>query len=80
MMRENGQLTTVDWETAINLAVEKLSEAANLDASAIAALISPQATLEEHYLLQKLLRGLGSNNIDHRRIGRGPVHHHVGSK
>ncbi|MCZ6488399.1 MAG: NADH-quinone oxidoreductase subunit NuoG [Gammaproteobacteria bacterium] len=66
MMRENGQLTTVDWETAINLAVEKLSEAANLDASAIAALISPQATLEEHYLLQKLLRGLGSNNIDHR--------------
>ena len=48
------------------MAVGKLSEAANQDAGSIAALISPQATLEEHYLAQKLLRGLGSNNIDHR--------------
>ncbi|MFA9419568.1 MAG: NADH-quinone oxidoreductase subunit NuoG [Gammaproteobacteria bacterium] len=66
MIRENGKLKTVDWETAISVAVEKLSEAANRDASSVAALISPQATLEEHYLAQKLLRGLGSNNIDHR--------------
>jgi len=66
MIRENGKLVTVDLETAISAAVDKLSEAANQDASSIAALISPQATLEEHYLAQKLLRGLGSNNIDHR--------------
>jgi len=66
MIRENGKLKTVDWETAISVAVEKLSEAANRDASSVAALISPQATLEEHYLAQKLLRGLGSDNIDHR--------------
>ena len=66
MLRVNGQLKTVDWETAINAAVEKLSGAANQDAEQIAALISPQATLEEHYLAQKLLRGLGSSNIDHR--------------
>ena len=65
-IRENGKLKAVDWETAITVAVEKLSETANQDASLIAALISPQATLEEHYLAQKLLRGLGSNNIDHR--------------
>ena len=37
-----------------------------LHAALAAALISPQATLEEHYLAQKLVRGLGSNNIDHR--------------
>ena len=66
MLRVNGQLKTVDWETAINAAVEKLSGAANQDAEQIAALISPQATMEEHYLAQKLLRGLGSSNIDHR--------------
>ena len=66
MLRVNGQLKTVDWETAINAAVEKLSIAANQDSEQIAALISPQATLEEHYLAQKLLRGLGSSNIDHR--------------
>ena len=66
MLRVNGQLKTVDWETAINAAVEKLSIAANQDSEQIAAIISPQATLEEHYLAQKLLRGLGSSNIDHR--------------
>ena len=61
----DGKLQSVDWETAINTAVEKLSAAAN-NSGNIAALISPQATLEEHYLAQKLVRGLGSNNIDHR--------------
>ena len=66
MMRIKGKLQAVDWETAINAAVKKLSATANKDATQIAALISPQATLEEHFLTQKLLRGLGSNNIDHR--------------
>jgi NADH-quinone oxidoreductase subunit G len=66
LLRENGALKAVDWETAINAAVEKLSSAANADSDQIAALVSPQATLEEHYLAQKLLRGLGSSNIDHR--------------
>jgi NADH-quinone oxidoreductase subunit G len=66
MLRENGQLKIVDWETAIDVACDKLSSNANQDGSQIAALISPQATLEEHFLAQKLLRGLGSSNIDHR--------------
>ena len=66
MLRENGQLKEVDWETAIDAATEKLSAAANKDGNEIAALVSPQATLEEQFLAQKLLRGLGSNNIDHR--------------
>jgi NADH-quinone oxidoreductase subunit G len=66
LMRVNGQLKEVDWETAIEIATEKLSAAANQDGSKIAALVSPQTTLEEQFLLQKLIRGLGSNNIDHR--------------
>jgi NADH-quinone oxidoreductase subunit G len=31
-----------------------------------ARLVSPHATLEELYLAQKLMRGLGSENIDFR--------------
>jgi NADH-quinone oxidoreductase subunit G len=64
-VRENGKLKDIDWESAINLAVEKLQTAANQQGN-LAGLISPQCTLEEHYLFQKLIRGLGSNNIDHR--------------
>ena len=64
LLRDNGELKAVDWETALNAAAELLGEA---DGN-IATLISPQATLEEHYLAQKLMRSLGSNNIDHRLI------------
>ncbi|MFT4650389.1 MAG: NADH-quinone oxidoreductase subunit G [Polaribacter sp.] len=66
MLRQNGQLKEVDWETAINVATEKLSSAANQGGNQIAALVSPQSTLEEQFLVQKLLRGLGSNNLDYR--------------
>ena len=66
LLRQNGQLKEVDWETAINAATNKLSAAANKNGNQIAALVSPQSTLEEQFLLQKLFRGLGSNNIDHR--------------
>jgi NADH-quinone oxidoreductase subunit G len=62
MLRDNGELRAVDWETALNTAANRLADAGG----SIAALVSPQATLEEHYLAQKLLRGLGSNHIDHR--------------
>jgi len=62
MLRDNGELRAVDWETALNTAANQLVDANG----SIAALVSPQATLEEHYLAQKLLRGLGSNHIDHR--------------
>ncbi len=64
-LRENGKLKEVDWETAINLALEKLQAAANQGGD-LAGLISPQCTLEEQYLFQKLLRGLGTHDIDHR--------------
>ena len=64
-IREKGKLVDTDWETALNLAIEKLQAAANQKGN-LAALVSPQCTLEEQYLMQKLVRGLGSNHIDHR--------------
>jgi NADH-quinone oxidoreductase subunit G len=62
LLRDNGELKPVDWETALNAAAAILSAGGG----SLATLISPQATLEEHYLAQKLTRSLGSSNIDHR--------------
>ncbi len=66
LIRQNGRLTEVDWETGLNFVGEALRAAAAKGGDRVGALVSPSATLEELYLTQKLLRGLGSNNIDHR--------------
>ncbi len=55
----------VDWETALNLAAEKLA-AFKQSPAQLGALVAPTATLEEAYLTQRIMRGLGSNNVDHR--------------
>ena len=53
--------TTSEGETSTEEA-----EVAEVVATEIAALVSANATLEEQYLTQKLMRTLGSGNIDHR--------------
>jgi NADH-quinone oxidoreductase subunit G len=62
MMKRNGEWQQVDWTEALDAVVDGL-KAAN---GAIGALLSPSSTVEEGWLMQKLMRGLGSNNIDHR--------------
>ena len=62
MLREQGELRPVDWQTALNAAATRLSESGG----SLATLVSPQATLEEQFLAQKLTRAMGSDNIDHR--------------
>lgn len=67
LIKQGEDWKEVDWQTALNYAVEGLKLVhEQKSADQIAALISPAVTLEEHYLLQKLMRALGSNNIDHR--------------
>ena len=62
MIREGGNWMPVDWETALNAAASALKgQGANLG-----TLASASATTEELYLLNRITRGLGSNNIDHR--------------
>ena len=63
MVKRDGVWHPVEWEDALVLVAERLKAAA---ADQIGCLMSPSATLEEMYLAQKLVRGLGSNNIDHR--------------
>ena len=67
MIKQGDVWKEVVWETALAYAVEGLKTVRDQTGSEqIGALVSPSASLEEHYLLQKLLRGIGSNNIDHR--------------
>ena len=67
MVKESGVWREVDWETALATAAERLSRAAKQHGAAqIGALTNPSSTLEELYLLSKLARALGSNNLDHR--------------
>ncbi|HEY8554091.1 MAG TPA: NADH-quinone oxidoreductase subunit NuoG [Burkholderiales bacterium] len=67
MIRRGGRWEEVDWPTALDYTVEGLRRVLEAHgADALGALASPIATLEEHYLLQKLVRALGSHNVDHR--------------
>lgn len=67
MIRQGDEWKTVDWPTALNYAVDGLKAVINkYDAHHLGALVSPSSTLEEMYLLQKLMRGLGCDNIEHR--------------
>ncbi|VAW63662.1 NADH-ubiquinone oxidoreductase chain G [hydrothermal vent metagenome] len=67
MMKLKGEWIETDWNTALQYAVDGLQLVAkNNSADELACWISPNATLEEHYLAQKLMRGAGSHNIDHR--------------
>jgi len=62
MIKVNGEWQETDWNTALDEVVNALG--ARRDS--LAALCSPNATVEEAYLLQRLMRDLGSDNIDHR--------------
>ena len=67
MIRQHGQWEQVDWPTALDFTVQGLQALIKRHgAQALGTLASPIATLEESYLLQKLVRALGSHNIDHR--------------
>jgi NADH-quinone oxidoreductase subunit G len=67
MVKQNGEWKKTDWQNALNYAVEGLNRVkSDNTANQIGALVSPSSTTEELYLLQKLMRGMGSNNIDHR--------------
>lgn len=67
MIKKNGQWIACDWQEALLFVVQNLKTCLNnYGGRAISALASPHSTVEELYLLQKLVRALGSNNIDHR--------------
>jgi NADH-quinone oxidoreductase subunit G len=67
MIRKGDTWSEADWETALQFAIDGINNVIKQSgADSIAALASPAATLEELYLLQKIMRALGSHNMDHR--------------
>lgn len=67
MIKRDGQWQEAEWDEALSYAAQGLREViARRGKESLASLVSPAATLEEQYLLQKLTRALGSASIDHR--------------
>lgn len=66
LIKVNGSWQETDWQTALEFAVEGLQTVLKQNPEELGALVSPNATVEESYLLQKMLRNLGTSNIDHR--------------
>ncbi len=67
MVRDGARWVETDWQTALGRVKAGLAETrARHGADAIGALAAPNQTLEEYYLLQKLMRGLGTGNVDYR--------------
>ena len=67
MLKQGGKWQEVEWQVALEYVANGLRQiAGGAGAGHIAALATPGSTLEEMYLLQKLVRGLGSNNVDFR--------------
>jgi NADH-quinone oxidoreductase subunit G len=67
MVKREGSWRETDWQTALEYVVSGVQRVREQHGgSGIGTLASPQSTLEELYLAQKLTRGLGSDNIDFR--------------
>ncbi|MCG7870533.1 MAG: NADH-quinone oxidoreductase subunit NuoG [Candidatus Thiodiazotropha lotti] len=64
MVKKGGEWKEVSWEMALEMAAASLKEIG--DGDQIGTLLAPTSTLEELFLAQKLMRGLGCNNIDSR--------------
>ena len=63
-IKQAGAWQDCDWDTAFKHLRDKITVAGAKNS--LAALASPASTCEEFFLLQRLCRGLGSQNIDHR--------------
>ena len=67
MIRQDGKWVEVGWQVALEFTANGLKQVRERHGAAqIGALATAQQTVEELYLLQKLARGLGSNNVDFR--------------
>ena len=66
-IKRDGEWHEVDWETALAAAADGLrAMASEHGPQRLGALVSPNATVEEAYLAQRVMRGIGCANVDHR--------------
>ncbi len=80
MVKQGGAWKTVDWTTALEYVANGLKQIVSAHGPAsVGALGSPHATVEELHLLARLVRGLGSENIDHR-LRHADFRHDAGAR
>ena len=67
MVKQGGEWREVDWNVALDYVAHGLKDVAREHGgNAVAALAAQSATVEELYLLGKVMQGLGSGNVDFR--------------
>ena len=67
MVKQGGQWLETDWQSALDYVSHSLKTiSAEGGAQAVGALAHPISSTEELHLLQKIVRGLGSNQIETR--------------
>jgi NADH-quinone oxidoreductase subunit G len=66
MVRDHGQWRTADWNTALQVAAERLRAAMDGAGEALGVWVSPSSTLEEMWLAQRMARALECPNVEHR--------------
>ncbi|MDP3669779.1 MAG: NADH-quinone oxidoreductase subunit NuoG [Telluria sp.] len=68
LIKQGGQWQETDWQTALEYIAHGLRNIKHEHgADAIAAVATAHSTVEELHLLQKMMRGLGSENIEFRQ-------------
>lgn len=67
MVKQGGQWLETDWQSAMDYVAHSLKTISSENGpEAVAALAHPISSAEELYLLQKMIRGLGSNQVETR--------------
>ena len=67
MVKQGGQWLETDWQSALDYVAHSLKTiSAEIGPESIGALAHPISSTEELHLLQKLVRGLGSNQMEAR--------------
>lgn len=67
LLKKKDKMLEVDWKEALEFSAHAVKSAVKkFGPEKLSTLVSANSTTEELYLLQKLSRDLGSNNIDYR--------------
>jgi NADH-quinone oxidoreductase subunit G len=67
LIKQNGEWLETDWQSALEYVASGLSGVkADHTEKAIAAIANPMSSVEELYLLQKLIKALGSDDVETR--------------
>lgn len=66
LLKKNGEFVEASWDEALDFIAERMGAIREeYGPGALAGISSARCTTEENYLFQKMLRALGSNNVDH---------------